>query len=62
MHNTKMNAIAQALMQGRASKWLNCLERLGTAPVMFTEFLTKFLEQFSVLDNENMARDKLRMA
>ena len=57
-----MNAIAQALMRGRASKWLDRLERLGTAPVMFTEFCAKFLEQFSVIDDENMAQDKLCMA
>ena len=49
-------------MWGRASKWLDHLERLGTAPATFTEFCTKFLEQFSVLDDENMAQDKLRMA
>ena len=46
-----MNAIVQALMRGRASKWLDYLKRLGTAPAMFTEFCTKFLEQCSVLDN-----------
>ena len=61
-HNAQMNAIAQALMRGRASKWLDHLERLGTAPATFTEFCTKFLEQLCVLDDENMARDKLRMA
>ena len=61
-HNAQMNAIAQALMWGRASKWLDRLERLGTAPETFTEFCTKFLEQFSILDDENMARDKLRTA
>ena len=57
-----MNAIAQALMQRRASKWLDHLERLGIAPTNFTDFSSKFLEQFSVLDDENMARDKLRTA
>ena len=57
-----MNAIAQALMQGRASKWLDHLERLGTALTNFTDFSTKFLEQFNVLDDENAARDKLRTA
>ena len=57
-----MNAIAQALMWGRASKWLDRLERLGAAPVTFTEFCTKFLEQFSVLDDKNTAQDKLPMA
>ena len=61
-HNTQMNAKAQALMWGRASKWLDRLERLGTAPSTFTEFCTKFLEQLSVLDDENMAQDKLPMA
>ena len=61
-YNAYMNAIAQALMRGRASKWLDRLERLGTAPAMFTEFCTKFLEQFSVLDDENTARDKLHTA
>ena len=61
-HDAQMNAIAQALMRGRASKWLDRLERLGTAPAMFTEFCTKFLERFSVVDDENMAQDKLRMA
>ena len=43
-HNAQMNAIAQALMRGRASKWLDRLERLGTAPTNFTDFQTKFLE------------------
>ena len=57
-----MNAIAQALMQGRAGKWLDHLERLGIAPTNFTDFAAKFLEQFSVLDDENMARDKLQTA
>ena len=61
-HNAQMNAIAQALMRGRASEWLDRLERLGTAPTNFTDFQTKFLEQFSVLDDENTARDKLQMA
>ena len=61
-HNAQMNAIAQALMRGRASKWLDHLKRLGTAPATFTEFCTKFLEQFNVLDDENTAWDKLRMA
>ena len=51
-HNAQMNAIAQALMQGRASKWLDHLERLGTAPATFMEFSTKFLENFSVLDDK----------
>ena len=46
-------------MRGKASKWLDRLERLGTAPATFTEFCTKFLKQFSVLDDENMAGDKL---
>ena len=58
-HNAQMNAIVQALMQGRANKWLDHLERLGTAPATFTEFCTKFLEQFSVLDEENTAEDKI---
>ena len=57
-----MNAIAQALMRGRASKWLDRLERLGIALTNFTDFAAKFLEQFSVLDDENTASDKLRMA
>ena len=57
-----MNAIAQALMQGKASKWLDHLERLGIAPTNFTDFSSKFLEQLSVLDDENTARDKLRTA
>ena len=43
-HNAQINAIAQALMRGRASKWLDRLERLGTAPTNFTDFQTKFLE------------------
>ena len=60
-HNAKMNAIEQALMWGRASKWLDRLERLDTAPTMFMEFCTKFLKQFTVLDDESMAQDKLRM-
>ena len=38
---------------------MDILEQLGTAPATFTEFLTKYLEQFSVLDNENTAQDKL---
>ena len=54
-----MNAIAQAFMKRRASKWLDRLERLGIALTSFTDFAAKFLEQFSVLDDENMARDKL---
>ena len=57
-----MNAIVQAIMRGRASKWLDHLERLGIALTNFTDFSAKFLEQFSVLDDENMARDKLRTA
>ena len=43
-HNTQMNAIAQALMRARASKWLDRLERLETAPTNFMDFQTKFLE------------------
>ena len=43
-HNAQMNAIVQALMRGRASKWLDRLERLGTALTNFTDFQTKFLE------------------
>ena len=31
---------------------------MGIAPANFTEFSSKFLEQFSILDDENMARDK----
>ena len=54
-----MNAIAQALIRGRANKWLDHLEQLGIAPTNLTDFAAKFLEQFSVLDDENMARDKL---
>ena len=61
-HNAQMNAIAQALMRGRANKWPDCLERLRTAPAIFMEFCTKILEQFSVLDDENTARDKLHTA
>ena len=57
-----MNAIAQALMRRRASKWLDRLERLGITPMNFTGFSSNFLEQFSVLDDENTARDKLRTA
>ena len=54
-----MNAIAQALMRGKASKWLDRLECLETAPKDFIEVSMKFLEQFGILDNENTARDKL---
>ena len=57
-----MNAIAQVLMLGRAGKWLDRLEQQGTAPDTFTEFSMRFPEQLSVLDDENMAQDKLRMA
>ena len=57
-----MNAIVQALMRGRASKWLDCLERLVIAPTNFTDFSAKFLKQFSVLDDESTARDKLQTA
>ena len=57
-----MNAIAQALMRGRASKWLDHLKRLGTAPARFTEFCTKLIEKFSVIDTDDMSRDKLRAA
>ena len=49
-------------MQGKASKWLDHLKRLGAAPATFMEFCTKFIEQFSVLDDENAARDKLQTA
>ena len=60
--NAQMNAIAQGLMRGKASKWLDRLERQGMAPTVFAEFSTKFLEQFSVIDDKNMAQDKLWMA
>ena len=56
-HNAQMNAIAQTLMRGRASKWLDYLEKLGTAPAIFTEFSTIYLQQLSILDNENTARE-----
>ena len=42
-HNAQMNSIVQALMRGRANKWLDYLEQLGTAPTTSTEFVTKFL-------------------
>ena len=62
MYNAQMNKIVQALMQGRTSKWLDHLKRPGTAPTSFTDFQTKFLEKFSVLDDENIAREKLWIA
>ena len=57
-----MNAIAQALMADRASKWLDHLEWLGTTPAKFAEFSAKFLEQFIALDDQNIDQNKLRMA
>ena len=62
MHNAQTNAIAQALMWGRASMWLDHLERLGTTPTSFTDFQAKFLEKLAILDDENTAWDKLHVA
>ena len=55
-YNLQMNAIAQPLMHGKASKWLDHLERLGTAPTTLTDLSTKLLAQFSVLDDEKTAQ------
>ena len=44
VHNAQMSAITQALIQGKTSKWLDRLGRLGTALTIFTDFCTKFLE------------------
>ena len=43
-HNAQINAIAQALMWGRASKWLDRLERLEIALTSFLDFQMEFLE------------------
>ena len=55
-----MNTIAQVLMQGKASKGLDCLQQLGTAPTIFIDFCKIFWNKWFLLDNENMARDKLQ--
>ena len=47
-------------MWRKASKWLDHLEQLVTVLTTFTDFCTKFLEEWSILDDENTARDKLQ--
>ena len=61
MYNAQKNDIAQTLMRGKASKWLDHLEQLGTALITFINFCIKFLEEWSILNDENTARDKLDM-
>ena len=55
-----MTAIAKALMAGNASKWIERLTKLEAEPVNFAEFENSFLRQFEILDDENIARDKLK--
>ena len=44
MHNAQINTIAYAFILGKASKWMDRLEQLGTALTTFTDFCTKSLE------------------
>ena len=57
-----MCAIASALMDGNAAKWLDRLTTLSQVPSDFQSFETAFLNQFHIIDDENIARDKLKEA
>ena len=57
-----MNDIVQALLAEKAAKWLDRLVHLGNEPTDWSEFKDTFLKQYSVLDDESKARDKLKEA
>ena len=47
------------LMGGNTEKWMNRLEVHGNAPNSFLEIEKLFINQYSPLDDENIAHDKL---
>ena len=57
-----MNNIAQALLAERAAKWLDRLVHLGNEPTTWEEFKDAFTKQYSILDDESHARDRLKEA
>ena len=57
---TQVCQYSVALMGGNASCWMDHLEVRGEAPTMFPDFKRMFIDQYTPLDNKNIARDKLQ--
>ena len=51
---------SDALMGGNAARWMDHLEVQGEVPAMFPDFERMFIDQYAPLDDNNVARDKLR--
>ena len=47
-------------MGGNAARWIDHLEVWGEAPAMFPDFKPMFIDQYTPLDDKNIARDKLQ--
>ena len=50
------------MLAEKSAKWLDRLVNLGNEPTDWSEFKAAFLKQYSVLDDEQVARDKLKEA
>ena len=60
--NEYMGDVVLALMTGKAAKWLDRLTVQGQLPTSYTMFKTLFLKHYSIIDDENEARDTLKVA
>ena len=49
-----------ALMGGNAAHWMDRLEIWGEAPAMLLDFEHMFIDQYTPLDDKNVAWDKLQ--
>ena len=47
-------------MGGNATRWIDRLEVWGEAPKMFPDFKRMFIDQYTPLDDKNIAQDKLQ--
>ena len=50
------------MLAEKSAKWLDRLVHLGNEPTDWSEFKYAFLKQYSVLGDEQVARDKLKEA
>ena len=49
-----------AVMGGNATRWKDCLEVQRKVPAIFPDFECMFIDQYALLDDKNIARDKLQ--
>ena len=49
-----------ALMGGNTARWIDCLEVQGEVPTTYPYFERMFIDQYTPLDDKNIAQEKLQ--